>query len=58
MAVENSVLLVRYPFEEISIVGDDDERAWPRIEQVLHRGEHVGVDVVRRLCEQQRTDAE
>ena len=38
---------------EPAVVGDDDERARPAVEQVLERGQRVDVEVVRRLVEQQ-----
>ena len=52
-AVEDRVLLIGDAFEQISVVGDDDQGARPGVEQVLGRGQHVGVDVVGGLVEQQ-----
>ena len=49
--VEDRVLLIGDALQEVSVVGDDDESARPGVEEVLHRGEHVRVDVVRRLVE-------
>ena len=49
--VEDRVLLIRDAFEQIAVVGDDDEGARPGIEQILHGREHVRVDVVGRLVE-------
>ncbi len=53
MSVEDRVLLVGHALDEVPVVRDDDERARPRVEQVFERGEHVGVEVVRRLVEDQ-----
>ena len=52
-AVEDRVLLVGDALEEVPVVRDDDQGARPGVEQVLDGGEHVGVDVVGRLVEQQ-----
>ena len=38
---------------QVAVVRDDEQRARPRVEQVLQRGEHVGVEVVGRLVEDQ-----
>ena len=47
------MLLIGDALEKIPVVTDDDEGAGPRVEQVFHRGEHVGVEVVGRLVEDQ-----
>ena len=52
-AVENRVLLVGDPLEQIAVVRDDDQGARPRVEQILGGGQHVGVDVVGGLVEEQ-----
>ena len=39
--------------EEVAVVGDDDEGAREGVEQVFHRGQGVGVEVVRGLVEEQ-----
>ena len=52
-AIENRVLLIGDPLEQVPVVRDDDQRARPGVEQVLGGGEHVGVDVVGGLVEQQ-----
>lgn len=52
-SAEDPVLLVGDPLQEIPVVAHHDQRAGPRIEQILHGGEHVGVQVVGRLVEDQ-----
>ena len=52
-AVQNRVLLIGDPFEQVPVVRDDDQRAGPGVEQVLGGGQHVGVDVVGGLVEEQ-----
>ncbi len=52
-AVEDRVLLVGDPLDEVPVVRDDDQGAGPGVEQILERGEHVGVQVVGRLVEDQ-----
>jgi hypothetical protein len=44
--IQHGVLEVGDPFEQVPVVGDDQQRAGPRVQQVLHRREHVGVHVV------------
>jgi hypothetical protein len=39
--------------DEVAVVRGDDERGRPGVEQVLQRGQGVGVEVVRRLVEQE-----
>ena len=41
------------PLDQVAVVAGDDHRARPGVEQVLQRGERVGVEVVGRLVEQQ-----
>ena len=41
------------PFEEVPVVGDDDQRARPAVQVVLDDGQRVDVEVVGRLVEQQ-----
>ena len=45
-----SHLVVRNPFEQVAVVGDDDEGAGEGIEDVLDGGQGVGVQVVGGLC--------
>src|SRR5207342_3237632 len=40
-------------FEEVAVVGDDDQRAGPAVEVVLDHGQRVDVEVVGRLVEKQ-----
>ena len=49
LAADQRELLVGDAFEQVAVVGDDDQRARPGVEQILHHGEHVGVEVVARL---------
>ena len=49
--VEDRELLIRDALDEVAIVADDEQRAGPGVEEILHRGEHVGVEVVGGLVE-------
>ena len=51
MIAEQRVLHVGDALEQVSVVGDYDERAGPRVEQIFHGREHVGVEVVGRLIQ-------
>ena len=51
LAADQRELLVGDAFEQVAVVGDDDQRARPSVEQILHHGEHVGVEVVARLVQ-------
>ena len=46
-------LLVSHTFHEETVVRHEDERARPAVEQVLHESEHVGIEVVARLVQNQ-----
>ncbi len=48
-AVDHRVLLISDALKEVAVVGNHDERAGPRVQQVLHGREHVRVEVVRGL---------
>src|SRR5690606_29187201 len=48
---QHGVLLVGDPLQQVPVVADHKQRARERVEQVLHGGEHVRVEVVRRLIE-------
>ena len=50
---EQRVDVVGRALEEVAVVADHDERAGPGVEQVLEHGEHLDVEVVGRLVEQQ-----
>ena len=50
---EHAVHRVGDPLDQVAVVAGDDERARPGVEQVLQRGQRVGVQVVGRLVEQQ-----
>src|SRR5262249_14712565 len=41
------------PLEEVAVVSDHDQRAWPRVEEVLQHGQRLDVQVVGRLVEDQ-----
>ena len=53
LPVEHRVLGVGDPLEQVPVMGDHDQRTGPGVQQVLHRGEHVGVHVVGGLVEHQ-----
>ena len=46
VAVEDRILLVGDPFEQIAVVGDHDEGSGPGVEQILGGREHVDVHIV------------
>ena len=48
-AADQRELLVGDTFEQVPIVRNDDQSSRPSVEQILHHGEHVGVEVVARL---------
>ena len=50
-AVAHRELVVGDALHEVPVVGDHQEGARPGVEEVLDRGEHVGVHVVGRLVE-------
>ena len=52
-SVEDRELLVGDALEEVPVVAHDQQGARPRVEQILDRGEHVGVEIVGRLVEDQ-----
>ena len=49
LAADQRELLVGDAFEQVAVVGDDDQRARPSVEQILHHGEHVGVEIIAGL---------
>ena len=51
LVIENRILLVCDPLEEVPVVRDDEERTRPGVEQILNRREHVSVEVVRRFVQ-------
>ena len=51
VAVDQRELVVGHAFHQIAIVRHHDKRARPRIEQIFQHGEHIGVEVVARLVE-------
>lgn len=50
---EDAELLIGDALQEVPVVADDDQRAGPGVQQVLHGRQHVGVQVVGRLVEDQ-----
>ena len=50
-AVHDGVLLIGHALDQVPVVRDDEQRAGEGVEQVLDRGEHVGVEIVCRLIE-------
>src|SRR5271163_2470540 len=51
--IQDRVLLVSDPLQQVAVVRDDDQRAGPRVEQVFGGGQHVSVHVVGGFVEQQ-----
>ena len=51
--MEDRVLLVGDALDEVPVVRDHQQGSRPGIEEVFHRREHVGVEVVGRLVENQ-----
>ena len=52
-AVEDGVLLVGDALQQVPVVRYHDERAGPGVQQILGRGQHVGVDIVGGFVEHQ-----
>ena len=53
LAVYERELVVADAVHEVAVVRDEQDRPRPGVEQVLEQHEHVGVEVVARLVEQQ-----
>jgi hypothetical protein len=53
VTIEHGELIVRDALEQVAVVRDNEQGARPGVEQVLHRNQHVGVEVVRWLVENQ-----
>ena len=51
LPVQDGELVVGHALHEVAVVRDQKQRARPAVQQVLHRGQHVGVQVVARLVE-------
>ena len=51
MAVEDRILLVGDPFEQIAVMGDHDQGSRPGVEQILSGREHVDVHIIGGLVE-------
>ena len=49
LTADQRILLVGDALQQIAVVGDHNQRARPSVEQVLHHGEHVGVEIVAGL---------
>ena len=51
LAVDQRILVVSHALHEIAVVRDQKQRAGPSVEQVFHLREHVGVQIVARLVQ-------
>ena len=51
--VNHGVLLIGHAFHEVTVVADHQQGARPGVQQIFHRGEHIGIQVVGRLVENQ-----
>ena len=49
LAADQRELLIGDAFEQIPVMGDDDQSSRPSVEQILHHGEHVGVEIIAGL---------
>ena len=49
--VNHGVLLIGDTFHEVTVVADHQQGTRPGVQQILHRGEHIGIQVVGRLVE-------
>jgi len=49
LAAEQGKLLIGDALQQVPVVGYDNQRARPSIEQILHDGEHIGVQIVAGL---------
>ena len=53
MSVENRVLLIGDPLQQVPVMGDHDQCSGPGVQHVLDLGEHFDIDVVGGLVEHQ-----
>ena len=53
MPVDKRPLLIGHALHEITVMRDENQRTRPTVKQVLHDGEHVGIEVVAGLVENQ-----
>ena len=51
LAVDQRILVVGHALHEIAVVRDQKQRTGPSVEQVFHLREHVGVQIVTRLVQ-------
>ena len=51
LTIHQGELVVGHALHEVAVVRDQKQRAGPAIQQVLHHSQHVGVQVVARLVE-------
>ena len=49
--IDQTPLIVDYTLHEIAIVCNENERAWPRVEQVLKYSKHIGIKIVARFVQ-------
>ena len=57
LAIDEGVLVVGDALDQIAVVAHDEQRTGPRIEQGLELGEHIGIEVVPRLIEDEHVGA-
>ena len=51
LAVDKGELVVGDALHEVAVVRDQKQRAGPAVQQILHHGQHIGVQIVSRLVE-------
>ena len=51
LAIDEGELMVGHALHEVAVVGDEQKRARPAVEQALHGGQHVGVQIVAGLVQ-------
>ena len=53
LAANQRELLVGHALQQVAVVADHNQRARPGIEQILHHGQHIGIQIVARLVHDQ-----
>ena len=50
-ATQEGELVICHPLHQVAIMGHQDERPRPTVQHVLHRSQHVYVQVIARLIQ-------
>ena len=49
LLVDDGELLVCHALQKVGIMGNDNQSAWPGVQNVLHDGQHIRIQVIARL---------